>query len=92
MTFESWVKFDAGFTDETGRNRQGVVDKGPYQLYFDNETGKAVFEMAPSTSNSWAQVAGADLLGTNGKELNRSWDQNSKNFIWQQVVVGAMST
>lgn len=89
MTFESWVKFDAGFTDTTSRNRQGVVDKGSYQLYFDNETGRAVFELAPSTSNSWSQVAGADLLNTNGKELNRSWDQNSKNFIWRQVVVGS---
>ncbi|MBP9751508.1 MAG: fibronectin type III domain-containing protein [Candidatus Moranbacteria bacterium] len=89
MTLESWVKFDTGFTDATSRNRQGVVDKGSYQLYFDNETGKAVFEMAPSTSNSWSQVAGADLLATNGREIDRSWDQNSKNLILRQVAVGS---
>lgn len=92
FTIEAWTKFASGFSSTSSRNRQGVLDKGAYQLYYDNETGKVVFEMAPSTQNDWAQVAGPDMLNMNGisvnTETNRSWDANSKNFVWQQVAVG----
>ncbi len=93
FTVEAWTKFNSAFNSTSNRNRQGVLDKGPYRLYYDNESGKAVFEMAPSSANDWAQVAGPDMLNTNGvsinTEINRSWDANSKNFIWNQVVVGS---
>lgn len=93
FTVEAWTKFNSTFNTTSNRNRQGVLDKGPYRLYYDNETGKAVFEMAPSSANDWAQVAGPDMLNTNGvsinTEINKSWDANSKNFVWNQVVVGS---
>lgn len=93
FSVEAWTKFGSTFNNTSRRNRQGILDKGTYQLYYDNETGKVVFEMAPSSGNQWAQVAGPDLLNTNGAsvniEFNRSWDVNSKNFIWRQVVVGS---
>jgi hypothetical protein len=93
FTIEAWTKFNSSFSSTSNRNRQGILDKGPYRLYYDNESGKAVFEMAPSSANDWAQVAGHDMLNNNGvsinTEINQSWDANSKNFVWNQVVVGS---
>ena len=95
FTVEAWTKFASGFSNTTSRNRQGVLDKGVYQLYYDNETGKVVFETEPNSavSAAWTQVGGPDLLNQNGAsqniEFNRSWDANSKNFIWQQIVIGS---
>lgn len=93
FTVEAWTKFNSSFSTTSHRNRQGILDKGPYRLYYDNETGKVTFEMAPSSANDWAQVAGPDMLNTNGvsinTEINNSWDANSKNFVWNQVVVGS---
>ncbi len=93
FTVEAWTKFNSSFSSTSSRNRQGILDKGPYQLYYDNESGKVVFEMAPSSANQWTQSAGPDLLNNNGVsvnvEMNRSWDANSKNFVWRQVVVGS---
>lgn len=93
FTIEAWTKFDSGFSSTTSRYRQGVLDKGVYQLYYDNETGKVVFEMTPSSANQWTQAAGPDMLNTNGVsvnvEMNRSWDVNSKNFVWRQIAVGS---
>lgn len=93
FTVEAWTKFTSSFSATSHRNRQGILDKGPYRLYYDNETGKVTFEMAPSSANDWAQVAGPDMLNTNGvsinTEINNSWDANSKNFVWNQVVVGS---
>lgn len=93
FTVEAWTKFNSSFSSTSNRNRQGLLDKGPYQMYYDNESGKVVFEMAPSSANSWTQVAGPDMLNNNGvsinTETNQSWDANSKNFVWKQVVVGS---
>ncbi|TXI35098.1 MAG: hypothetical protein E6Q53_00340 [Candidatus Moraniibacteriota bacterium] len=93
FTVEAWTKFSSSFSTTSNRNRQGILDKGPYQMYYDNEAGKVVFEMAPSSANGWAQVAGPDMLNNNGvsinTETNQSWDANSKNFVWKQVVVGS---
>lgn len=92
FTVEAWTKFASGFSSTTSRNRQGILDKGTYQMYYDNETGKVAFEMAPASANSWTQVAGPDMLNNNGvsinTETNKSWDANGKNFVWKQVVVG----
>lgn len=93
FTVEAWTKFNSSFNSTSNRSRQGILDKGPYQLYYDNETGKVVFEMAPSSANQWDQVAGPDMLNDNGVsvnvETNGSWDANSKNFVWNQVFVGS---
>lgn len=93
FTVEAWTKFNSTFNSTSNRNRQGVLDKGPYRLYYNNESGKVAFEMAPSSANDWAQVAGPDMLNNNGvsvnTEINQSWDANSKNFAWSQVVVGS---
>lgn len=94
FTIEAWTKFASGFSSTTSRFRQGILDKGAYKLYYDNETGKVVFELEPNVAaaTSWTQVGGPDLLNQNGAsqniEFNRSWDANSKNFVWRQVVVG----
>lgn len=95
FTIEAWTKFPSGFSDTTSRVRQGILDKGVYKLYYDNDTGKVVFELEPNVAaaTSWTQVGGPDLLNQNGAsqniEFNQSWDANSKNFIWRQVVVGS---
>ncbi len=95
FTIEAWTKFPSGFSDTTSRVREGILDKGAYKLYYDNETGKVVFELEPNTvaAVNWTQVGGPDLLNQNGAsqnvEFNQSWDANSKNFVWRQVVVGS---
>lgn len=65
-TLEAWTKFDSAFSSASHSQRQGIIDKGAYQLYYDNETGKIVYELQNSAATTWSQVA--------GNELNGSWD------------------
>lgn len=78
-TLEAWVKMDASFSAGATR-RQGIIDKGDYQLYLDHETGKVTYELADSSATSWTQVAGNDF--------NSSWDLNGKLSVVSSVDVG----
>jgi hypothetical protein len=79
-TLESWTKLNNSILAGSGDRRQSIVDKGDYQLYYDNETGKVTYELADSTANTWTQQAGNDIKG--------SWDQNGKLSVNAQQYVG----
>lgn len=80
-TLEAWTKFDGSFSAGSHDHRQGVVDKGAYKLYYDQETGKATYELVNSTATTWSQKAGSDI--------GNSWDLNGKLNVVSQVVIGS---
>jgi len=80
-TLEGWTKFNSAFSAGSTSQRQAIFDKGDYQLYYDNETGKLTYEMADVSANSWSQVGGNDL--------NDGWDLNGKRSVNTIVKVGA---
>lgn len=88
-TLEAWTKLNSTFSAGTSQYRQTILDKGKYQLYYDNETGKVTYELENSGSNSWTQQAGADMLANNGAKVNRSWDANSKQNVNEIVKMGS---
>lgn len=87
-TLESWAKLANPLSAGSSQYRQTILDKGKYQLYYDNETGKVTYELENSGSSSWTQQAGYDMLANNGAKVNRSWDQNSKQYINETVKMG----
>ncbi|HEV7454494.1 MAG TPA: LamG-like jellyroll fold domain-containing protein [Candidatus Saccharimonadales bacterium] len=80
-TLEGWTKLASAFTAGTSDHKQGVIDKGSYQLYYDHETGKVTYELANASSNTWTQQAGNDTKG--------SWDLNGKLAVNAQAAIGA---
>ncbi|GIW60377.1 MAG: hypothetical protein KatS3mg087_1443 [Patescibacteria group bacterium] len=80
-TLEAWVKFDNSLSAGSLNQRQVVFDKGQYQLYFDNETGKLTYELADSSATTWTQVA--------GNESNNSWDADGHLEIAALINDGA---
>lgn len=88
-TLEGWVKFNNVLSAGSHANRQGVIDKGKYQVYYDNETGKLTYELENSGGMDWAQQAGGDLLNANGAKVKKSWDTNGKQNITKQVKLGS---
>ena len=80
-TIEAWTKFDTPFNNTTQDNRQQIVDKGNYQLYYDNETGKLTYELEDQTASTWSQVAGNDING--------GWDSNGKLAVNAMVKMGS---
>ncbi len=70
QTIEAWTKFGSAFSNNSHDRRQQIVDKGDYQLYYDNETGKLTYELANANASTWSQVGGNDI--------NNSWDANGK--------------
>lgn len=89
LTLEAWTKFNSSFSANSHGFNQTVIDKGTYQLYYDNETGKVNFELAPSNADNWAQAAGPNLSAANSAEVNGSWDLNGQNTVESQVVIGS---
>ncbi len=85
-TLEAWSQFNTAFSAGSHAQRQGIFDKGTYQLYFDNETGKLTYELADASSINWTQVAGNDI--------NNSWDLDGKpsghavTYLNSNVYVG----
>lgn len=80
-SIEAWVKLDKAMAAESHANRQTIVDKGDYQLYFDNETGKLAYEMASTTTPTWNQVA--------GDELNNSWSFATHDIVQSVINIGS---
>ncbi|HSX33273.1 MAG TPA: LamG-like jellyroll fold domain-containing protein [Candidatus Saccharimonadales bacterium] len=79
-TLEAWTKFSSTFGATTHDQRQSVIDKGAYKLYYDQETGKVTYELANASATTWTQQAGSDIKG--------SWDLNGKFAVNAQVTVG----
>src|SRR5574344_1682118 len=79
-TIEAWTKFDIPFNNTDQSKRHQIVDKGSYQLYYDNETGKLTYELEDQTATTWSQVAGGDING--------GWDSNGKLSVNAMVKVG----
>ncbi len=88
-TLEGWTKFDSNFSAGSSQYRQTILDKGEYQLYYDNETGKVTYELENSGSTGWTQQAGYNMLANNGAKVNRSWDQNGKQTAYASVKMGS---
>lgn len=79
-TLEAWTKFPSTFGAGTHDRKQGVIDKGAYRLYYDQETGKVTYELASSSASGWTQQAGNDT--------KNSWDLNGKLAVSTQVAIG----
>ena len=82
QTIESWTKFNNNFNDSSSSKRQVVADKGDYQVYYNNETGKLTYELANNSANTWSQAAG------NGT-IDGSWDQSGVQGVFDQVKMGS---
>jgi hypothetical protein len=80
-TIEGWTKFSGAFSAFSHDRRQPIADKGQYRLYYDNESGKLVYELANSSATTWTQQAGNDIKG--------SWDLNGKFAVVSQVAIGS---
>lgn len=52
ITLEGWTQFLSGFSANTTRLRQPIINKGSYQLFYNNETGKVQFELEPSSNDN----------------------------------------
>ena len=76
QTIEGWVKFNSQFDAGSKDRRNAVVDKGDYQLYFDNETGKLTYELADSSAPNWTQAGGG-------------WETGGKRSVSSNVVIGS---
>ncbi len=81
QTIEAWTKFSNAFNSSSDEKRNAVVDKGDYQLYFDNETGKLTYELSNSSSTNWSQVAGDDING--------SWDRDGNLTVESSAIIGS---
>ncbi len=80
-TVEAWTKLSSTLGAGTADRKQGIIDKGSYKLYYDQETGKVTYELANSTATTWSQQAGNDVKG--------SWDLNGKFSVTSQVAIGS---
>ncbi len=80
-TLEAWTKFGTAFSAGSTEYEQGIIDKGDYKLYYDNETGKVTYELVNTTETDWTQRAGLDI--------NESWDLNGKLDVNSSIVVGS---
>ena len=72
-TLEAWTKFNTSFSAGSDTQRQTIIDKGDYQLYYNNETGKVSYELADRNSTNWSLAGGNDVNG--------GWDQNGKRSV-----------
>ena len=76
QTIEGWTKFNSSFNANSQDKRNPIVDKGDYQLYYDNETGKVTYELANNNGQSWDAVSGG-------------WNLASKRSVSSSVVSGS---
>lgn len=80
-TLEAWTKFTGALGPGSHEHKQGIIDKGSYRLYYDQETGKVTYELANASATTWSQQAGNDIKG--------SWDLNGKFAVNAQVAIGS---
>ncbi len=87
-TLEAWTKFSDAFSANSHAGAfQKVIDKGQYQLYYENDTGKIVYELASTAENSWTQVAGGD--SSTQDAVNGGWDLNGTLETHKLVLIGS---
>ncbi len=79
-TLEGWLKLNSTFNAGSSAGRQNLLDKGPYKLYLDEQTGKAVYELQNSSASNWQQQGGGSV--------NNSWDYDGKNTAEASVGIG----
>ena len=85
-TIEMWTKFTDGFSSGASLTRQPLVDKGQFQLFYDNLNGKITYELARSNAYSWTQRAGIDRVNAMYYDsINDSWDLNGIYSIASSV-------
>jgi outer membrane protein assembly factor BamB len=53
VTVETWLKLSGSFNNQAQSN-QGLVDKGPYQLFLDKSDGKLKFSLDNAAAASWS--------------------------------------
>ncbi len=80
-SLEAWTKLSTSFDSTNHDRRQSIIDKGDYQLYYDNETGKITYELANGSSNTWNQEAG------NG--VQNSWTTSSSRTVTSSAAIGS---
>ena len=80
-TLEAWTKLNTSLSAGSTSQRQGIIDKGDYKLYYDNETGKIVYELADNNADTWTLAGGNDVNG--------GWDLNGKRAVNAQVKIGS---
>jgi len=80
ISIEAWTKFDSQFGANTHSTRQPIVDKGNYQLFYDQQAGKVNFQLDTQENKSWS-LAGGD-------NLNGSWDLDGKTYIYTMINIG----
>ena len=78
-TLEAWTKLDTTLSPSSADRRQAIIDKGDYQLYYDNETGKVTYELVNNAATEWSITAGN---GANG-----SWSTNTKRSVTSSTVM-----
>jgi len=81
QSIEGWTKFSSPLSAGSSSHRQGIVDKGDYQLYYDNETGKVTYELADANASTWTPAGGNDVNG--------SWDLNGKRAVNATTKMGS---
>jgi hypothetical protein len=74
-SIEGWTKFNSTFSAGSSDRRNAIVDKGDYQVYFDNETGKLTYELYNENTTNWSQAGGG-------------WEVASKRSVSSSVTVG----
>ncbi|HYH74835.1 MAG TPA: LamG-like jellyroll fold domain-containing protein [Candidatus Saccharimonadales bacterium] len=80
-SLEAWTKLRNNLSPGSATQRQSILDKGDYQLYYDNETGKVTYELASDSATSWARPGGNDSAG--------GWDLNGKRSVNATVKIGS---
>ena len=86
-TLEAWIKPASTFSANSSNSNMGIIDKGSYQLYLDKNTGKIVYELAPSTEDAWTQRGGA-TNSDYGSGINGSWDFNGNSSVSSIINIG----
>jgi hypothetical protein len=79
-SIEAWTRLNAPLTAGSHAQRQAIIDKGQYQLYYDNETGKVAYELANDSADDWTLAAGNDI--------NNGWDVNGKRSVNTMTRIG----
>lgn len=86
-TLEAWIKPASSFSANSSNTNMGIIDKGSYQLYLDKNTGKVVYELAPSTEDRWTQRGGA-TNSDYGSGIDGSWDYNGNSSVSSIINIG----
>lgn len=80
-TIEAWTKFNSSFSAGSHTQRQNIVDKGDYSLYFDNTNGKLSYELSDNNPGDWSQNGGGWIDGSSD-----SWESETYSAVESSAV------